>query len=250
MFKRLVPVNRERHAHTRIKPTEGFAFARGFHIASVMLHEFSRAASTYPVVFLEDKTKDEFRPVALLGLEAGEILFLNAEGGWEGSYIPAIIRRYPFALAATGEEGQFTVCIDEESPLVSSSDGVPLFDENGEPAQALENVKRYLGELQQMDAFTSACCQYLSEHNMFTPLNMRVRHADQVRNISGCYVVNEERLYNLSDERFLELRDRRYLPAIYAHLSSLGQIERLLRMRDEQAGRAAADAVPASGTTH
>lgn len=232
MFKRLVPVNKDRHSQLRIKPTASFAFAKDFHIASVMMHEFSRAASLYPVVFLEDKTRDEFRPVALLGLEAGENLFVDEDGQWQGAYIPAIIRRYPFALAGTGDEGQFTVCIDEESPLVSESDGVPLFEDDGNPADALENVKRYLGELQQMDAFTSTCCHYLAEHNMFTPLNMRVQQTGQVRNITGCYVVNEERLYNLSDERFLEMRDRRYLPAIYAHLGSLAQIDRLLKLKE------------------
>lgn len=235
MFKQLVPVNKERHAVKKIKPIVGFEFAANFHIASVMVHEFVRVAATYPVVFLEDKEKDEFRPVVLMGLDAGENLFVGQDGKWQASYIPAIIRRYPFALASTGQEGQFTVCIDEGSELVNDAEGVPLFNEQGEPAEALENVKRYLGELQQMDAFTKAYCKYLAEHNMFTPLNMRVRQADQVKNIAGCYVINEERLNNLSNERFLEMRERRYLPATYAHLGSLAQIERLLKLKEERA---------------
>lgn len=236
MFKSLAPVNKERHAGKKIKQIEGFGFASEFHIASLMVHEFVRAAGIYPVVFLEDKENDRFRPVALLGLEAGENLFIDDDGKWQGSYVPAIIRRYPFALASAGEEGQFTVCIDEDAEIVTDDDGVPLFDENGEPAEALENVKRYLGELQQMDMLTNACCEFLAEHNMFTPLNMRVRQAEQVRNIAGCYVVNEERLNNLSDELFLEMRTRRYLPAIYAHLCSLSQIERLMKLKQDADG--------------
>ena len=233
MFKSLAPVNKERHAGKKIKQIEGFGFASDFHIASLMVHEFVRAAGIYPVVFLEDKENDRFRPVALLGLEAGENLFIDDDGKWQGSYIPAIIRRYPFALAAAGDEGQFTVCIDEDAEIVGDDEGVPLFDENGEPAEALENVKRYLGELQQMDMLTNACCEFLAEHNMFTPLNMRVRQAEQVRNIAGCYVVNEERLNNLSDELFLEMRTRRYLPPIFAHLCSLSQIERLMKLKQD-----------------
>jgi hypothetical protein len=66
---------------------------------------------------------------------------------------------------------------------------------------------------------------------MFTPLNMRVRDTDRVKNITGCYVINEERLNNLSDERHLELRTKRYLPAVYAQLISLAQIERLVTLR-------------------
>lgn len=234
MYKNLVPVNKARHQHKKIKQIQGFGFAASFHIASVMVHEFARAASLYPVVFLEDKARDSFRPVALMGLDAGENLFVDADGQWQASYIPAIIRRYPFALASSGEEGKFTVCVDEGSELVSDSDGVPLFDDQGEPASALENVKRYLGELQQMDAFTTEFCQYLVSHNMLTPLNMRVRQSDQARNISGCYVINEERLNGLSVERFMELRDKLYLPAIYAHLLSLAQIERLMTLKRER----------------
>jgi hypothetical protein len=97
-------------------------------------------------------------------------------------------------------------------------------------------VKRYLGELQQMDQFTRSFCKYFAEHNLFTPLNMRVRQGQTAKNISGCYVVNEERLNNLSNDRFLEMREKRYLPAVYAHLVSLAQIERLMTLKEERAG--------------
>jgi hypothetical protein len=234
MFKSLVPVNKARHEGKKIKQVEGFGFAADFHIASIMVHEFARAASLYPVVFLEDKEQDSFRPVVLMGMDAGENLFVGANGKWQASYVPAIIRRYPFALASAGEEGKFTVCIDEGSDLISDTDGLPLFNEQGEPAEALENVKRYLGELQQMDAFTNEFCKYMVAHNMLTPLNMRVQQADQVKNINGCYVINEERLNGLSVDGFMELRDKRYLPAVYAHLLSLAQIERLMTLKDER----------------
>jgi hypothetical protein len=234
MFKNLVPINKARHANKKIMKIDGFGFAAPFHIASIMIHEYSRAAAIYPIVFLEDKQQDVFRPVVLLGLDEGENLFVSPDGKWHASYIPAIIRRYPFALAGTEQQGQFTVCIDEGSSLVSDTEGVPLFDAAGEPSEAIENVKRYLGELQQMDAFTREFCKYLAEHNLFTPLNMRVRQAEQAKNINGCWVINEERLNNLSNERFIEMRAKNYLPAIYAHLMSLAQVERLMKLKDEK----------------
>lgn len=233
MFQKVVPVNKERHAAKRIKEASGFGFASGFHLAYVTMQEFARAASIFPIVFLEDKDKDEFRPVALLGLNAGENLFVGKDGKWQASYVPAIIRRYPFALAPAGTDGQYVVCIDEESSLVSDTEGAALFSDKGEPTQVIENVKRYLSELQQMDGFTREFCKYLQANNMFTPLNMRVREASRVKNISGCYVVNEERLNNLSDEKFLEFRSKRYLPAIYAHLISLAQTERLVSLHED-----------------
>lgn len=234
MFEKVVPVNKQRHAQTRVKPTNEFGFASKFHIAYVTMHEFARASAIYPIVFLEDKEKDEFRSVALLGIDAGENLFVGPDGKWLGSYIPAIIRRYPFTLVGTETAGQFTICIDEGSDLVSTTEGSPLFGGDGEPTQVIENIKRYLAELQQMDILTKEFIKFASEHNMLTPLNMRVRENDKVKNIAGCYVINEERLNNLSDELFLEIRRKRYLPAIYAQLTSLAQIERLLTLKEDR----------------
>lgn len=231
MFEQVVPVNNERHARKKVKPSSDFRFASGFHIAYVTTHEFARAASIYPVVFLEDKQNDSYRPVVLLGLDAGENLFVDAQGQWAGSYIPAIIRRYPFALVKASDADQYIVCVDEASDLLNDTEGAALFDEAGQPTQVIENVKRYLGELQQMDQITGEFVTFLVQNNLLTPLNMRVNAADQVRNITGCYAINEERLNNFSDAKFLEVRQKGYLPAMYAHLISLSQIERLVSLK-------------------
>jgi hypothetical protein len=234
MFQNVVPVNKDRHAGKKIRQTADFSFASQFHIAYVTVHEFARVAAIYPVVFTEDKERDQFRPVVLMGLEAGENLFVDKAGKWLASYIPAIIRRYPFALTQVADDDSFLVCVDEDSDLLSDTEGSPLFDEKGEPTQVIENVKRYLAELQQMDIMTRDFCKFLTEHNMLTPLNMRVRHDGMVKSISGCYVINEERFNNFSDELFLEIRNKHYLPAIYAQLISLTQIERLVMLKDDQ----------------
>jgi hypothetical protein len=166
-----------------------------------------------------------------MGLDAGENLFIDADGQWEASYVPAMIRRYPFALTKVPDEDRYVVCVDEASDLLSETDGNPMFDEQGNPTQVIENVRRYLAELQQMDQLTREFTKFLGSHNLLTPLNMRVNAADQVKNITGCYVINEERLNNFSDQLFLEVRQSRYLPAIYAHLISLPQIERLVNLK-------------------
>lgn len=226
MFKKLVPLSREAHSDLKVALMTSFDFARDFHIASVMVNEFVRAASVYPLVFIEG-ANNAFRPVAMMGLDNAKNLFVTDEGTWQAPYIPAIIRRYPFALAASGQEGQFTVCVDEESTVISRAEGTPLFDDAGEPTHTIDNIKKYLAELQQMELFTNEFCDFLKANNLLTPLNMQVRVNEQTKNITGCYVVNEERFNKLNDELFMEVRKKGYLPAIYAHLTSLAQIERL-----------------------
>lgn len=234
MYQRLVPISKDKHAAKKVKRIDSFDFAAKFQLASVMAHEFTRAGAIYPIVFVEDKAKGEYTPVALMGIEEGENLYVDGSGRWHASYIPAVIRRYPFALAATGQANQFTVCIDEGSSLVTEADGNPLFDDKGEPTDVIENVKKYLGELQQMDALTREFCRYIREHDLFTPLKMQLRQGAAVRNIAGSFVINEDRLAKSSDEVFLEMRRRGYLPAVYAHLVSLGQVERLMMLKDER----------------
>jgi hypothetical protein len=246
MFEKIVPVALERHRNKKVRNTSQFDFAARFHIAYVTLHEFARAAATYPIVFLEDKPNDGFRPVVLMGLQAGENLFVGADGGWNASYIPAMIRRYPFALSKGSEEGRFVVCVDEGSSLLSDTEGAPMFDDKGEPTQVIENVKRYLTELQQMDRMTQEFTRFLQSQNLLTPLNMRVNATSQARNITGCYVINEERLNSFSGNLFLEIRTKGYLPAIYAHLMSLPQIERLVQLSKARTDAAGAPPVAAA----
>ena len=201
MFESVVPVNNERHSKKKLRPCTNFEFASRFHLAYVTVHEFARAAGIYPLVFLEDKDNDDFRPVALMGLEMGENLFIDSEGQWNAPYIPSIIRRYPFALSKTAESDRYVVCVDEASDLLNDTEGEPLFDEKGNPTQIVENVKRYLAELQQMDAITHEFTRFLLQNNLLTPLSMRVNAANQMRNVTGCYSVNEERLNGFSDAK-------------------------------------------------
>jgi hypothetical protein len=245
MFEQMVPINKERHAGKKVRASEDFRFASKFHLAYVTVHEFARAAAIYPLVFLEDKDNDQFRPVALMGLDAGENLFVDSQGQWAGSYIPAIIRRYPFALTKAAEADRFIVCVDEASDLLSDTEGAPLFDDQGNATQVIENVKRYLSELQQMDTMTLEFSRFLVQNNLLTPLNVRVNAANQVRNITGCYVINEDRLNNFNDTKFNEIRQKGYLAAIYAHLISLSQIERLAGLKKPVADPMPAEPVPA-----
>lgn len=234
MFEKMVPVAPERHRNKKVRNTAGFGFAAEFHIAYVTMHEFSRAAAIYPIVFLEDKPSGGYRPVVLMGLESGENLFIGKEGVWTASYIPAMIRRYPFALSKGEQEGRYVVCVDEGSSLLSDTEGAPMFDEQGQPTQVIENVKRYLSELQQMDLMTLEFSRFLRDQNLLTPLSMRVNTSDQVKSITGCFVISEERMNELPDEVFKVLREKRYLPAMYAHLISLPQIERLVQLKKER----------------
>jgi len=239
MFREVVALNVRRHAALRLRTRPGFAHAAGLHMAALMQAEIVRASGLYPIVFVEDRENDSFRPMALLGLQQGENLFVDAGGQWRGAYIPAVVRAYPFALARAHRPDRFTVCIDAGSDMLSVSDGVPLFDDAGLPTPALEAAQAYLGDLWRMQLQTDAFARALAERNLLTPFTVAVQRGTRTLEVAGAYVVNEQRLDSLSDVRLLELRQQGWLAAVYAHRTSLLQLERLEAGAD---GRAAGGA--------
>jgi len=230
MFRDLVALNSKRHAALRVRPQAGFQFARTVHMSALMQAEMVRAAALYPIVFVEDPAIDGFRPMALLGLREGENVYVDTDGTWLASYVPAVIRAYPFALARAAGEGEaerFAVCIDAASELVSLTEGARLFDSQGAPTDALEQARQWLQQIREMQLSTDAFCRALAARNLFTPFAVRARRGDETLEVNGCYVINEERLDGLPDAKLFELRSAGWLSSIYAHLVSLQQFERL-----------------------
>jgi hypothetical protein len=234
MFKKIVPFNTQTHAGLRVKPVDDFGFARNAHIASLVVGEFNRVVPIFPIVFLKED-EGKFGVYALLGLRQGHNLFVDEDGKWTAGYVPAIIRRYPFALGKGSTEGQFLICLDEESEFVSRNEGESLVDESGKPGKIVENAKEYLSELYRMSELTARFCRDIVDRDLLSPLNMQVSVAGGApQTISGCFGVDEKKLNELGDDAYLELKRRAALPLIYAHIFSLGNLEKLAKMQQEQ----------------
>ena len=227
MFRRVAALSSVQHARLKVRPLRDFAFARGVHMAALMQPEMVRASALYPIVFVEDPGTDSFMPMALFGLEQGVNVFVDAAGQWQASYIPAVVRGYPFSLVRTGRGDRHALCIDVDSDCVDETAGEPLFDDAGLPLLALEEARAYFARLRQMQVVTDAYVDALKQGNLLTPLSVRALQGDRAVDLQGCYVVNEARLESLSDEGLLALRRRGWLASTYAHVASLHQIERL-----------------------
>src|SRR5581483_9315510 len=114
----IVPLDKTRHAGLGIKPGLDHGWARGLNAVFVGAAEMPRAALDYPLAFVRDHATGEFVSVAILGLRAGENLFVDAHGRWRShAYVPGYVRRYPFCLAdipsAAGHEARHLICVQE-----------------------------------------------------------------------------------------------------------------------------------------
>lgn len=230
MFKDLIVLNKDQHANSGIVPLESYAFTANLHVAAVAVHEFTKLAGLYPIVFLQNEMGD-FSTVALLGIDEGRNLFVNEQGQWTVSYVPAVIRKYPFTLLQKdAEQKEFVVCIDQASGCLKNEGGQPLFDEQGQPAPTLEGAVKFLSELQEMDVQTRRFCQVIKELGLIVPLNVELRMQTGIRKVAGAFIVDEMALKNLSSDQLVKLQRENYTSLLYSHLLSLNQFERLVNL--------------------
>ena len=238
LYRKPVPLSRETHRQLRIDAkVDSHAFAAATNSVPLACSEFAAAALEFPIVFAlpgaDGKAGDAngpALPVALLGLRQDENLFVSTRGAWEGGYIPAFIRRYPFLLAEKPGTSEFTVCIDEAYAGFSATEGESLFGADGADTpvlrQAIEFLNNFQGEFKRTQAFV----ERLKALDLLIP--RVVRHASRDAPpfvLQGLAVVDEKRLSALDDRQLGELMRTGYLAWIHAHLLSLGNVNGLSR---------------------
>lgn len=222
-----VALNKEAHKDLKIDGAiANFSFASDTNSVILAGVEFTEAAKEYPVVFAQ--AGDGMVPVALLGLRNNENLYVDAKGQWDARYIPAFVRRYPFVLAETGDEGQRMVCIDESFSGFGEKKGEPLF-ENDEPTPVLQQAIDFLEEYQRQYVRTERFITRLRELDLLMSLNAKVDMADgQQFSLTGLMVVDEKKLLELEDAKALEFFKSGELAWVYCHLMSLGNMSRMI----------------------
>jgi SapC len=235
-YNSIAALDRNTHARLRISPPDNFSFTADAALVPVLAAEFGPIAREYAIVFVGDEGK-EFIPVSLTGMPQGKNLFLEGNGQWAARYVPAYVRRYPFAFFETTPE-QFTVCVDPSSKFLDESVGTPLF-ENGEPSALLQDTIKRLADYHRMTSQTKVFMQKLIAANLLMEANAKADLPDG-RSFAwrGFWVVDETRFRELPETTMKEWFATGELGLVYAHLLSLGNLGDLLR-RHHAAGSAA-----------
>jgi len=228
------PLNPQLHGKLGVKRMDGpFAFAAKGHAVPLTVGEFQLAAVSGPIIFVgEDKL-----PLAVMGLNSGENMFLRPDGIFEpGVYVPAYIRRYPFVFADDQAQKQMVLCIDRAADFVVEGGDLPFFDEKGEPSDytksCIEFCNNFEMERQRTESFVTLLKTldlFETKEAKFTPMNPDGTPGE-AQKIAEYFGVSEEKLGALPPEKLVELRDNGALPQIYAHLLSLVGWDRLVAL--------------------
>lgn len=236
MTFQVVPLRQDIHRHLKLNTQLSFAEFSDRHLFPIAVHEFSRASTEYPVVFVKDSETGQFKAVVLLGLEAGENLYALS-GTSQPNYLPQALLNYPLVLIADPTQpDQFTVGLHTTSDLVNETQGQPLFDVQGQETPFLTKRKQALIQSFEQQQVTDAFAVLLADLNLLHAQSFSVDIQGKTSQLNGIYIVNEQALQQLPSAQFEDLRQRGFLPAIYAQLNSLHQFNRLAARKAHIAG--------------
>jgi len=234
-YQDLMPLNSRDHATWRSRTTDKAPWLAGFHAIPLTVEEFPAAARHFPIIF---SSGDSPVPLALMGLNEGTNVFVDAEGTVsENIYIPAYVRRYPFLLAKlTPESDELSLCFDPTTDLVGEfAEGTALFEGD----QPSENTKALLGfceQFEQAGLKTQAFVEELAKHKLLMDGEVAIQQegVEAPFVYRGFQMVNQEAMRDLRGDVLRGWNQSGLLPLIYAHLFSLELIREIFGRQVQQ----------------
>lgn len=221
-YKKPVTLNRDTHRKLRYQAQRDYRFSQEVNSVPLVGDEFFQASRDLSVLFKRDSDGKYF-PLALMSLRNNGHDLVSEEGNWTGIYVPAFLRRYPFALTSSGH-----VCIDEKSTAFGLDEGQALFDKKGSNSEVLLSIVAFLKQYESESDRTSDFCEALSEKMMFKPFNVQITAREQspVR-LDGLFVIDEAVFSRLEGNLLQEWFQKGWVAWIYAHLHSIGTLSQL-----------------------
>jgi len=221
----LHPVAYERHGNLRWRRPKNAEFAAKNLLAPLVAVEFPKAVFHMPVAFIE--IGEAFLPFAVQGLTQGKNLYVSPAGEWVGGYVPAVYRAYPFQLAKIDAE-QIVLCIDEASGLLGT-DGETIFNNDGQPANAVRDTFDFLMQIENNRAATAKACAVLQKYQLIQPWPLAVKEGDESQQIEGLCCIDETALNRIAPDAMIEIRDAGALSMAYCQLLSMHHMPMLVQ---------------------
>jgi hypothetical protein len=228
----IFPVSRERHGRRAWNKDASYMHARGERIVAVALPESMQLMMGLPLAFVPQENQFVF--VALLGLRAGENLWVGPEGRWLGPRVPAALQHYPFRLLRN-TDGKELLGVDEAGLVPPEIPGASLFDAEGKPAPELTTILEQLSQGNRERQQTRQTVALLQQYGLLEPWPLVVADGGEKRPIEGLYRVAEKKLGELPGDVLVALRNGAALTLAYVQLLSMQHTHQLARMAEAYA---------------
>lgn len=225
-------IKKEQHKNLKVASKRNFSKIANQHIMGATAKEFTQLATSFPIMMI--KEGEVYRSVILMGLEAGENIFYQNEK-MEALSIPQSLALSPFALGLDPEkENTLTACIDLDSEFVGEDKDIALFDEEGNDTELFKAAQENLGSLYENEVMTEKFTKELVECELLQEFELLIDLANgEKKRLVGLYGIDDKKFNELSDEKIIDFHKRGLFIPIHSMVISLGQIHRLVHLRNE-----------------
>jgi hypothetical protein len=236
LYNALDALNSGQHGSMKLKKAYTLPQVGQTHAIPVTVEEFTIVQRHFPIIFSAGENPI---PLALLGLNEGVNTFFDADGRpiEKDVYIPAYLRRYPFLLAKLRPDSdELSLCFDPTVGAVAEDgDGQPLF-EGDQPSEVTKAILAFCEQFETAGQRTQAFMEELLKSGLLMDGEVAIQPegAEQPFLYRGFRMVDEEKLRELRGDELRKMNQNGMLPAIYAHLFSLGQIREVFARQVQQ----------------
>lgn len=223
----LVRLDNVEHATLKLRRGHGVRFGEAVNQVAVVASEFDRVQREYPILFARTEDKS-LQGVAILGFDRDENLFLDGER-WDAAYIPALLRRGPFALGLA--DGEPAIHVDLSHPRIAAEDedGALVFKPHGGETPELEAATDALRVLSAGAAAIAAMTELFDELALVEPVRLQVRIADDASvDFDGYMAITRETIARLDGGALARLNAAGLLDVAIFAAASLGTIPQLI----------------------
>ncbi|MDG1493160.1 SapC family protein [Luminiphilus sp. nBUS_07] len=228
-------LNNVQHAQLRVIREFGADYGDNVMFVPVYPNEFRGLQSCYPLLFFKDAQSGDLHPIALLGFEEGENLFLQ-DGNWDAPYIPLMMQRGPLMIGFESKDGGDkptpVVAVDMAHAKVSTTEGEPLFSEHGGYSDYLDRLTAIMEAIHEGHALADTLSQTLVSLDLITSCDLEITLDTGAKHqLAGFYMINDEALLALDNTGLQRLSEQGLLAATFLMFASQSQLQSLIRRK-------------------
>lgn len=228
-------VNNVDHKDVRVIQDVGEVYGDKVHSCPAYTFEFRDLQGDFPIL-LQDDGEGGYIPVALMGFQDGENLFIDGDR-WTALSKPAFMRKGPFLIgqhALNDDEPVRLLSIDRNHPRVSETEGEPLFQPLGGRTEYLEQMADLLETIYEAAQNSQAFARALVELDLIESVTLDITLRDGSRNqLLGYFSINEDRLRELTGEQLAALANAGHLMPLFMMLASMTNFRRLIELKEQ-----------------
>lgn len=240
-MSRLALLNSVDHHDLRVRLGWSAATGDAVNQALTFPTEYEELQREYPLIIRREPDGRGWHAAAMLGLDAGENLFLRPDGVWDARYVPAVRQVGPFKFGpgADPQAGPM-IHVDLDHPRVGRTEGAPLFLPHGGHAPYLEHMVRVLRAAHVGLEIAGPMFAAFEAHGLIEPLQMQITVDEGLTyDVEDAHRISPEGLAALSGEALRELHAAGWLRLAFMLSASLGNVPRLIDLKRAALRRAA-----------